>query len=143
VVLAGDPKQLGPVIRSPYAIKDGLGLGRSLLERVLTLPPYHRDVLNYAPYGNYNIRFITKLVNNYRSHPLILEIPNEVCTRVSQFFLLVVLLFRHLPSDLIILIGYSYSMITSWCQWRIWRFVQHFVNGMACLPEGSLWYSMA
>eukprot|EP00026_Physarum_polycephalum_P000193 Phypoly_transcript_00193.p1 GENE.Phypoly_transcript_00193~~Phypoly_transcript_00193.p1 ORF type:complete len:940 (+),score=127.19 Phypoly_transcript_00193:1526-4345(+) len=78
VVLAGDPKQLGPVIRSPYAILDGQGLARSLLERLISLHPYRRDVINFAPYGNYNIRLITKLVNNYRSHPDILTIPNQL-----------------------------------------------------------------
>ena len=33
VVLAGDPKQLGPVLRSPISIEFGLGL--SLLERLM------------------------------------------------------------------------------------------------------------
>ena len=78
VVIAGDPKQLGPVIRSPYAKLDGQGLGRSILERIISTPPYHRDIVNYHAYGNFNIRLITKLVNNYRSHPEILTIPNQV-----------------------------------------------------------------
>jgi len=77
VVLAGDLKQLGPVIRSPFAQLNGQGLVRSLLERVISLPPYQRNV-NYAAYGNYNGRLITKLVNNYRSHPEILLIPNQL-----------------------------------------------------------------
>ncbi len=28
VVLAGDPKQLGPILRSPFAIKYGMGMYR-------------------------------------------------------------------------------------------------------------------
>ncbi|KAG8978724.1 hypothetical protein FRC05_009997 [Tulasnella sp. 425] len=38
IVLAGDPKQLGPVIRSPVAQQ--LGLSRSYLERLMALPMY-------------------------------------------------------------------------------------------------------
>jgi superfamily I DNA and/or RNA helicase len=78
VVIAGDPKQLGPVIRSPFAMQDGQGLGRSLLERLISTAPYRRDPVNYAAYGNYNVRLITKLVNNYRSHPEILSTPNAM-----------------------------------------------------------------
>lgn len=35
-VLSGDPKQLGPIVRSPLA--STLGLGRSLQEHLMTLP---------------------------------------------------------------------------------------------------------
>ena len=38
VVLSGDPKQLGPVIRSSLARQ--LGLGKSYLERLMDLPLY-------------------------------------------------------------------------------------------------------
>lgn len=38
VVLAGDPKQLGPIIRSSVARK--LGLERSYLERLMSQPMY-------------------------------------------------------------------------------------------------------
>uniref|UniRef100_A0A3P9P4N1 RNA helicase n=1 Tax=Poecilia reticulata TaxID=8081 RepID=A0A3P9P4N1_POERE len=65
LVLAGDPKQLGPIIRSPYAIQHGLGL--SLLERLM----------NRKPYQDLDSRFVTKLLQNYRSHAAILKIPNE------------------------------------------------------------------
>uniref|UniRef100_A0A3B3ZX02 RNA helicase n=1 Tax=Periophthalmus magnuspinnatus TaxID=409849 RepID=A0A3B3ZX02_9GOBI len=69
VVLAGDPKQLGPIIRSPLALKFGL----SLLERLMTdLPLYQKTN------GVFDNRFVTKLLRNYRSHPAILEIPNEL-----------------------------------------------------------------
>ncbi|XP_054906170.1 putative helicase mov-10-B.1 [Poeciliopsis prolifica] len=65
LVLAGDPKQLGPIIRSPYAIQHGLGL--SLLERMM----------NRKPYQDLDSHFVTKLLQNYRSHAAILKIPNE------------------------------------------------------------------
>ena len=43
VVLAGDPKQLGPVIRSTDAIKGGLDM--SLLERLMTTKEFEVKVL--------------------------------------------------------------------------------------------------
>uniref|UniRef100_A0AAX7T2H5 RNA helicase n=1 Tax=Astatotilapia calliptera TaxID=8154 RepID=A0AAX7T2H5_ASTCA len=72
VVLAGDPKQLGPILRSPYALKYGMGV--SLLERLMN---------NFSVYqknadGVFSKRFVTKLLRNYRSHPAILKIPNEL-----------------------------------------------------------------
>ncbi len=79
MVLAGDPLQLGPVIRSPYAKHNDIGLARSFLERITTtMGPYSRNILEYSGFGNYDVRLITKLVNNYRSHPEILKLPNEV-----------------------------------------------------------------
>eukprot|EP01018_Ginkgo_biloba_P016695 Gb_16361 [translate_table: standard] len=68
VVLAGDPQQLGPVIRSPLALK--FGLGTSYLERLFKYPLY-------SP-GKKKSSFVTKLVRNYRSHPAILEIPSRL-----------------------------------------------------------------
>uniref|UniRef100_A0A3B4A9G8 RNA helicase n=1 Tax=Periophthalmus magnuspinnatus TaxID=409849 RepID=A0A3B4A9G8_9GOBI len=71
VVLAGDPKQLGPIIRSRFAQRFGMGL--SLLERLMTdLPLYQKTN------GVFDNRFVTKLLRNYRSHPAILQIPNEL-----------------------------------------------------------------
>ncbi|XP_069543648.1 putative helicase mov-10-B.2 [Brachyistius frenatus] len=71
VVLAGDPKQLGPIVRSPFAIKYGMGV--SLLERLMKdCSPYQKKD------GVYNNCFVTKLRRNYRSHPDILKIPNEL-----------------------------------------------------------------
>lgn len=74
LVLAGDPKQLGPVLRSPVAIKHGLGT--SLLERLMSsqFPCFNR-----RPASNtYDSRMVTKLLNNYRSHPAIIKLPNEM-----------------------------------------------------------------
>lgn len=73
LVLAGDPKQLGPVIKSGHAVR--LGYGVSLLERLMRLPVYssrpHRNG------GAYNRNVLTKLVNNYRSHPLLVSLSNQ------------------------------------------------------------------
>ncbi|KAL6119600.1 mov10 [Pungitius sinensis] len=71
VVLAGDPKQLGPILRSPFALKHGMGV--SLLERLMTGFSLYRKVD-----GAVDNRFVTKLLQNYRSHPAILKIPNEL-----------------------------------------------------------------
>jgi helicase MOV-10 len=79
IVLAGDPQQLGPIIRSPYAIRNGNGLARSMLERIISSNAYKWNK-EFSGYGNYDPRFITKLVNNYRSHPEILKLPNEART---------------------------------------------------------------
>uniref|UniRef100_A0A8D0DA04 RNA helicase n=1 Tax=Sander lucioperca TaxID=283035 RepID=A0A8D0DA04_SANLU len=71
VVLAGDPKQLGPILRSPFALKYGMGV--SLLERMMNdFALYQKDE------GVFNNRFVTKLLRNYRSHPAILKVPNEL-----------------------------------------------------------------
>ncbi|XP_023188535.1 putative helicase MOV-10 [Xiphophorus maculatus] len=71
LVLAGDPKQLGPILRSPFALKYRMGM--SLLERLMTdFPLYQKND------GVYNNCFVTKLLRNYRSHPAILKIPNEL-----------------------------------------------------------------
>ncbi|KAM5256075.1 helicase MOV-10 [Ctenodactylus gundi] len=59
LVLAGDPRQLGPVLRSPLTQKHGLGY--SLLERLLTYNAlYKKGASGYDP------QFITKLLRNYR-----------------------------------------------------------------------------
>uniref|UniRef100_A0A4W6DR79 RNA helicase n=1 Tax=Lates calcarifer TaxID=8187 RepID=A0A4W6DR79_LATCA len=71
VVLAGDPKQLGPILRSPFALKYGMGV--SLLERMMNdFSLYQKDN------DVFNNRYVTKLLRNYRSHPAILKIPNEL-----------------------------------------------------------------
>ncbi|XP_062999361.1 helicase MOV-10 [Elgaria multicarinata webbii] len=70
LVLAGDPQQLGPILRSPLAIEHGLGL--SLLERLM-----QHNALYQKEDGGYNPQFVTKLLRNYRSHAAILKFPNE------------------------------------------------------------------
>uniref|UniRef100_A0A671YUB4 RNA helicase n=1 Tax=Sparus aurata TaxID=8175 RepID=A0A671YUB4_SPAAU len=73
LVLAGDPKQLGPILRSPLAVKYGLGL--SLLERLMRDNPLYQKSTDS---GHFDTRFVTKLLRNYRSHAAILKIPNEL-----------------------------------------------------------------
>uniref|UniRef100_A0A8B9S8E3 RNA helicase n=1 Tax=Apteryx owenii TaxID=8824 RepID=A0A8B9S8E3_APTOW len=71
LVLAGDPQQLGPVLRSPLAAEHGLGT--SLLERLMRHNPLYAKAD-----GGYDPRFVTKLLWNYRSHAAILKVPNEL-----------------------------------------------------------------
>ncbi|KTG43417.1 hypothetical protein cypCar_00007987 [Cyprinus carpio] len=74
LVLAGDPKQLGPVLRSPLAQLHGLG--QSLLERLMTQNALYQK--SQDGHSGFDTRFVTKLLRNYRSHPAILKIPNEL-----------------------------------------------------------------
>jgi len=67
VVMAGDPKQLGPVIRSSIGVKHGLNI--SLLERLMSMELYSKE---------YDKRCITKLVKNFRSHKELLTIPKAL-----------------------------------------------------------------
>ncbi|XP_077369046.1 putative helicase mov-10-B.1 [Festucalex cinctus] len=70
LVLAGDHKQLGPIVASPFALRYGMGV--SLLERMMTISSvYQKD-------GGFNDLFVTKLLRNYRSHPAILKVPNDL-----------------------------------------------------------------
>ncbi|XP_029287551.1 putative helicase mov-10-B.2 isoform X2 [Cottoperca gobio] len=73
LVLAGDPKQLGPILRSPIAEEHGFGL--SLLERLMR----HNTLYQKSKEsGHFDTRFVTKLLRNYRSHAAILKIPNKL-----------------------------------------------------------------
>ncbi|OCH91262.1 P-loop containing nucleoside triphosphate hydrolase protein [Obba rivulosa] len=67
VILSGDPKQLGPIIRSPIA-RD-LGMEESYIERLMKRVSY--DELN--PQST----LVVKLIKNFRSQPAILKYPNE------------------------------------------------------------------
>jgi len=71
MILAGDPKQLGPLITSDICRK--FGMNTSYMERLMT----QHDV-----YGRKNEKYpsdlLTKLVRNYRSHPSVLKLPNEM-----------------------------------------------------------------
>ncbi|KAG6853379.1 hypothetical protein C0991_004840 [Blastosporella zonata] len=67
VILSGDPKQLGPIIRSRIACQ--LGLEVSYIERLMK-----RDAYNLS--GGYGVS-VVKLIKNFRSHGSILKFPNE------------------------------------------------------------------
>ncbi|KAH6905317.1 RNA helicase [Coprinopsis sp. MPI-PUGE-AT-0042] len=66
IILSGDPKQLGPIIRSPIARI--LGLENSYLQRLMESEAYVVDPHN---------TIVVKLIKNFRSHPAILRFPNE------------------------------------------------------------------
>ncbi|CAE6499995.1 unnamed protein product [Rhizoctonia solani] len=67
VVLSGDPKQLGPVIRSPVARQ--LGMNLSYLDRLMASPAYDEMEMRGVS--------VTKLLQNFRSHETIINFPNE------------------------------------------------------------------
>ncbi|XP_074532791.1 RNA helicase Mov10l1 isoform X2 [Halichoeres trimaculatus] len=70
IVLAGDPCQLGPVVKSKLATAFGLGV--SLLERLMANPLYSRHDWGYNP------NLVTKLIYNYRSHEALLTLPSKL-----------------------------------------------------------------
>lgn len=70
IVMAGDPMQLGPIIRSSIAEKYGLTI--SLMERLMSSPPYA------ITDKGYDRRCITKLTRNFRSHPSLLTLPAKM-----------------------------------------------------------------
>ena len=76
VILAGDPFQLGPVLQSRIAACYGLNI--SLLERLTSNPLYCRNEAKFSDHGCYDPLLVTKLVNNYRSHPAVLKLPSAV-----------------------------------------------------------------
>ena len=59
IVLAGDHKQLGPIVYDKIAAKNGLEI--SLMERLMNMQPYKKQN------GKYNPAIVTKLIINYRS----------------------------------------------------------------------------
>ncbi|XP_060083408.1 RNA helicase Mov10l1-like [Ylistrum balloti] len=76
IVLAGDPMQLGPVLRSKHSRKYGLEL--SFLERLINSPLYQRNESMFADHGCYDPLLVTKLVDNYRSHSAILSLSSQL-----------------------------------------------------------------
>ncbi|KAJ4467007.1 RNA helicase, partial [Lentinula aciculospora] len=71
IVLSGDPKQLGPIIRSSVARV--LGLEMSYIERLMNREIYD-EVKGYG-------KSVVKLIRNFRSHNAILKFPNEIFYR--------------------------------------------------------------
>ncbi|KAL5288842.1 MOV10 family protein [Megaselia abdita] len=72
IVLSGDPKQLGHIFK--YKANQKFGFDLSLMERLLELPVYRVD-----EYGNYNVGVQTRLRKNFRCHPEILRVFNNLC----------------------------------------------------------------
>uniref|UniRef100_A0A3B3ZU81 RNA helicase n=1 Tax=Periophthalmus magnuspinnatus TaxID=409849 RepID=A0A3B3ZU81_9GOBI len=93
IVLAGDPHQLGPIVKSKMAAAFGLGV--SLLERLMANPLYSRHDWGYNP------RLVTKLVYNYRSHEALLMLPSRL------FY------------DGELRVKALHSVVESLCQWKV------------------------
>lgn len=72
IVLIGDPKQLDAVTKSDWSTK--LGFKISWFEQLFNEALYER----HAVTGTFNQTYITQLIQNYRSHQAILQIPNEL-----------------------------------------------------------------
>ncbi|KAL9702495.1 hypothetical protein quinque_006013 [Culex quinquefasciatus] len=72
IVLAGDPKQLGPVVSYDYLTDTTHSV--SLLERIADKGLYAKNPLT----RKYDPNVITLLRNNFRSHPALLELPNRM-----------------------------------------------------------------
>lgn len=72
IVLAGDPMQLDPVTKFKHA-KD-LGFNVSFMNQLFKQQLYKRNKVT----KEFNPKFITQLVKNYRSHKDILKVPNEM-----------------------------------------------------------------
>ncbi|EDV56098.2 uncharacterized protein Dere_GG22453 [Drosophila erecta] len=71
LILSGDHKQLGPVLQSQRANEWGLGL--TLFERLLQRKCYQVD-----QDGSYNAAVQTRLIRNFRSHPEIVSLYNNL-----------------------------------------------------------------
>ena len=76
LVLAGDPMQLGPVIRSDIAAK--YGLADSYLDHVLRRSRYQIQREQFPTTSGFDPRLVTKLLKSYRSHPQIMEVSNRL-----------------------------------------------------------------
>lgn len=142
IILAGDPKQLGPVLMSQHAIRFGLGV--SLLERLTLSPLYSRND-SFAENGYYNPNLLTKLVRNYRSHPALLSMPSsmfydnelvacasaETAEKMAQFSWLpkpgIPLIFHGIRGE-----NYQESDSPSWCNpaevYHVARYLQLLLN---------------
>lgn len=72
LVLAGDPMQLGPIITSGLCKK--FGMEQSYMERLVRTSQAYKTNQD----GKYPPELLTYLVNNYRSHPDILRLPNHM-----------------------------------------------------------------
>lgn len=72
IILSGDPKQLAPTTRSNIRIEKGYN--KSWLAHLCRTKLFSRNEES----GKFNESYVTCLNENYRSHPQILHIPNEL-----------------------------------------------------------------
>lgn len=72
IIITGDPMQLDAVTKSRQAIE--LGFQTSFLENLCKRKLYKHE----AKTKKYRSEYITQLIRNYRSHPDILKIPNDL-----------------------------------------------------------------
>ncbi|XP_055676657.1 putative helicase mov-10-B.1 [Lutzomyia longipalpis] len=70
IILAGDHKQLGPVLTSSMAKRRGYSI--SMMERLIQCSAYERKTAT----SKYNVNLASKLLHNYRSCPPILDVSN-------------------------------------------------------------------
>ncbi|XP_019539795.2 putative helicase MOV-10 [Aedes albopictus] len=71
IVLAGDPKQLGPVLQ--YELLKQTVHSQSMLERLMNLPLYAQD----PETNEYNGKVVSQLRQSFRSHAKLLEFCNQ------------------------------------------------------------------
>ena len=77
VVLAGDPFQLGPVIKSSIAEKHGLDV--TLLSRLFDMDAYRNDKEQFRDkFSGYDPKCITKLVESHRCCTELIAVNNEL-----------------------------------------------------------------
>jgi hypothetical protein len=76
LIVAGDPKQLGPIIASSLARANGMEM--SLMEKLMQNESCYARNDDFVTFGNYNPVFVTKLIDNYRSHPALLSVPSRL-----------------------------------------------------------------
>ena len=73
IILAGDPKQLGAIVRSPKAAKAGLAV--SLHERLMNRPVYQLPDVQGV--------HVVQLTANYRSHEALLQLPSQYVSTIG------------------------------------------------------------
>uniref|UniRef100_G1P7T8 RNA helicase Mov10l1 n=1 Tax=Myotis lucifugus TaxID=59463 RepID=G1P7T8_MYOLU len=83
IVLAGDPMQLGPVIKSRLAMAYGLNV--SMLERLMARPVYLRDEDAFGACGAYNPLLVTLLLKWFRSCPVLVSFPSHLVRHRRPF----------------------------------------------------------